>query len=93
MDDPDLQNLSEAWHSRARECRTAAERFRSSDARQRMLTAARDFDEQCNGQGVSSPTLKKRIVITCEPSEPNSRLSWSVFVFASAQPRLLAGNQ
>ena len=50
MDDSDLQNLSETWHSRARECRTAAERFRSSDARQRMLTAARDFDRMAQAR-------------------------------------------
>jgi hypothetical protein len=44
MNDPAISSLVERWQSRAKECRAAAKRLRSADARKRMLAAAEDFE-------------------------------------------------
>jgi len=44
MNDPAISSLVETWQVRAKECRAAAKRLRSADARRRMLTAAEDFE-------------------------------------------------
>jgi hypothetical protein len=41
-------NLTETWQSRAKECRAAAKRLHSVDARNRMLAAAEDFERMAN---------------------------------------------
>jgi hypothetical protein len=44
MNDPTTSNLVETWQSRAKECRSAAKRLRSADARRRMIAAAEQFE-------------------------------------------------
>jgi hypothetical protein len=39
-----VPQIAETWQSRAKECRAAAKRLRSADARRRMLAAAEDFE-------------------------------------------------
>jgi hypothetical protein len=39
-----ISQISETWQSRAKECRGAAKRLRSAEARRRMLAAAEDFE-------------------------------------------------
>jgi hypothetical protein len=39
-----VSQISESWQSRAKECRAAAKRLRSLEARRRMLVAAEDFE-------------------------------------------------
>jgi hypothetical protein len=45
MNEASASKLRQAWQLRAVECRTAAKRLRSFDARQRMLAAANNFDQ------------------------------------------------
>ena len=44
MNEPVASNLVETWQSRAKECRAAAKRLRSADARRRMIAAAEQFE-------------------------------------------------
>ena len=44
MNEPAASNLVETWQSRAKECRAAAKRLGSADARRRMIAAAEQFE-------------------------------------------------
>jgi hypothetical protein len=44
MNNSAVSELAETWHSRAKECRAASKRLRSTQARRRMLAAAEQFE-------------------------------------------------
>jgi hypothetical protein len=50
-----VSQISETWQSRAKECRAAAKRLRSFEARNRMLTAAEDFDRMAFNARADQP--------------------------------------
>ena len=54
MNDPAISSLAETWQVRAKECRAAAKRLRTADARRRMLTAAEDFERLAISSSLSA---------------------------------------
>ena len=48
MNDHVEPKVTDSWHARAKECRDAAERLSSADARRRMLAAAKDFERMAS---------------------------------------------
>jgi hypothetical protein len=55
MNNSAVSELYRAWHSRAEECRAAAKRLHSPEARRRMLAAAEDFERLAIGAAPIAP--------------------------------------
>jgi hypothetical protein len=55
MNHPAVSSFRETWKQRAKECRATAKRLRSFEARNRMLTAAEDFDRMALDARANQP--------------------------------------